>query len=366
MSYAGLLTRIPLFAGLTVEEVDRLQGLTTEAGFPAGRNVVTVGEPGDSLYIVVSGSVQILYPGLNQDFELARLGPGDFFGEMALLNDEPRSATVHTLEPTTTLMLAKDDFRQVVQSSSGLAFRLLEVLSRRIRSADAQMGGLSEQALKDPLTGLLNRRAFHERLAEEGDRARRYGDQFSLILMDVDQFKLVNDSLGHDVGDEVLKWLGRILTEHTRAADAPFRVGGEEFRDPGSGGRAGGGPRGRVGAEAHRVWRICDVPGSWAGPQLPVPPGRPGSPPGQRPGAELHRGPRDSGRAAALQRLTQAANFHVVRRGASPGNAFLKRLTRASGADAGFSTRPAKRAERPSRAPGPAPPSRRPRSRGAR
>ena len=229
MSYAGLLTRIPLFAGLTAEEVDRLQGLTTEAGFPAGRNVVTVGEPGDSLYIVVSGSVQILYPGLNQDFELARLGPGDFFGEMALLNDEPRSATVHTLEPTTTLMLAKDDFRQVVQSSSGLAFRLLEVLSRRIRSADAQMGGLSEQALKDPLTGLLNRRAFHERLAEEGDRARRYGDQFSLILMDVDQFKLVNDSLGHDVGDEVLKWLGRILTEHTRAADAPFRVGGEEF-----------------------------------------------------------------------------------------------------------------------------------------
>ncbi|MSR22379.1 MAG: GGDEF domain-containing protein [Gemmatimonadetes bacterium] len=148
---------------------------------------------------------------------------------MALLNDEPRSATVRTLEPTRALMLSKDDFREVVRSSSGLALRLLEVLSKRIRSADAPMGGLSEQALKDPLTGLLNRRAFHERVAEEANRARRYGDRFSLILMDVDQFKSVNDTLGHDVGDEVLRWMGRVLTEHTRAADSPFRVGGEEF-----------------------------------------------------------------------------------------------------------------------------------------
>jgi diguanylate cyclase (GGDEF)-like protein len=61
------------------------------------------------------------------------------------------------------------------------------------------------------------------------DRAQRYGDHFSLILIDIDQFKTINDTFGHDTGDEVLGWIGRVLTEHTRAADMPFRVGGEEF-----------------------------------------------------------------------------------------------------------------------------------------
>jgi diguanylate cyclase (GGDEF)-like protein len=133
------------------------------------------------------------------------------------------------MEPTQVLSLSKEDFRSVVGSSTGLALKLLEVLSRRIRSADEQMGGLSEQALRDSLTGLLNRRAFHERLREETNRAVRYGDTFSLILLDVDRFKAVNDTLGHDVGDTVLRWVGRILAEHTRAADTAFRVGGEEF-----------------------------------------------------------------------------------------------------------------------------------------
>ncbi|MSR22380.1 MAG: hypothetical protein EXR92_02375 [Gemmatimonadetes bacterium] len=65
MNHAELLLRIPLFVDMTKEEITKLLGLTTEAGFPAGRNVVTVGEPGDLLYVLVSGGVQILYPGLN-------------------------------------------------------------------------------------------------------------------------------------------------------------------------------------------------------------------------------------------------------------------------------------------------------------
>jgi diguanylate cyclase (GGDEF)-like protein len=79
------------------------------------------------------------------------------------------------------------------------------------------------------LTGLLNRRAFHERVAEETERAQRYGEKFSLIIIDLDSFKAVNEALGHEVGDDVLRWIGRLLTEQTRAADAPFRIGGEKF-----------------------------------------------------------------------------------------------------------------------------------------
>ena len=63
----------------------------------------------------------------------------------------------------------------------------------------------------------------------ECDRTRRYSERFSLILLDLDHFKTINDTLGHDVGDAILSWIGRILTEHTRLTDMPFRIGGEAF-----------------------------------------------------------------------------------------------------------------------------------------
>jgi len=229
MDHTALLARVPLFSGLSQAEIAELDLLTVEANFPEDRNIITIGEPGDALYVLIEGTVAVLYPGQEQEFELARLGPGDFFGEMALLNEEPRSATVRALEPCRALVIEKEDFRRLVSSSGTVSLKLLDILSRRIRYADEQMGGLSEQALRDPLTGLLNRRAFHERLSEEANRVRRYGEIFSLIILDVDHFKVINDSRGHDVGDEVLRWIARVLNELTRAADAVFRIGGEEF-----------------------------------------------------------------------------------------------------------------------------------------
>jgi diguanylate cyclase (GGDEF)-like protein len=83
--------------------------------------------------------------------------------------------------------------------------------------------------MRDPLTGILNRRAYEERIKEEVGRTLRYDDHFYLVLIDVDQFKSINDEFGHDVGDSVLVWMGRLLTEHTRSTDTPFRVGGDEF-----------------------------------------------------------------------------------------------------------------------------------------
>lgn len=229
MNQRDLLTRVPLFQELAPEDLQRVLDVTTPAAFEAGTEIVTLGDPGHALFIVTSGEVQVLYPARSGEFELARLGPGECFGEMALLNGRPRSATVRAVDRVETLALAKEDFDRVLMETPRLAVELLGVLSRRIRNADEQISGLSDKALHDPLTGLLNRRAFHERLQEECDRFRRYGDGFALILLDLDRFKTINDTLGHDVGDQVLAWVGRVLGEHTRSADASFRVGGEEF-----------------------------------------------------------------------------------------------------------------------------------------
>ena len=88
---------------------------------------------------------------------------------------------------------------------------------------------VSEQAVTDELTGLPNNRAFRETIDREASRAERFEHELSLIILDVDNFKSVNDTYGHLQGDEVLRLIGKLLLEEPRAIDEPARYGGEEF-----------------------------------------------------------------------------------------------------------------------------------------
>jgi two-component system cell cycle response regulator len=88
---------------------------------------------------------------------------------------------------------------------------------------------LQEQAVRDGLTGLYNRRYFDETLADHVQTARRYGRELSLVLLDLDRFKRVNDTLGHAAGDAVLKAFADGLRVHARQADILCRIGGDEF-----------------------------------------------------------------------------------------------------------------------------------------
>jgi diguanylate cyclase (GGDEF)-like protein len=86
-----------------------------------------------------------------------------------------------------------------------------------------------EQAIRDPLTGLYNRRFLLEALEKEVQRSARYGSEASLVIFDVDDFKLVNDRYGHATGDDVLRTVGRLAEGVIRPADSFARIGGEEF-----------------------------------------------------------------------------------------------------------------------------------------
>ena len=86
-----------------------------------------------------------------------------------------------------------------------------------------------ERANTDELTGLFNHRHCHERLDEEIARSSRFGDIFSIVMLDMDRFKNYNDAYGHLIGDEVLRKLAKIITESIRTADIGFRYGGDEF-----------------------------------------------------------------------------------------------------------------------------------------
>jgi diguanylate cyclase (GGDEF)-like protein len=88
---------------------------------------------------------------------------------------------------------------------------------------------ISRLVLTDPLTGCVNRRGFDQELARELARATRAGSAFSLLALDLDYFKTINDTRGHLVGDAVLRELGVLLRESRRAGDVVARTGGEEF-----------------------------------------------------------------------------------------------------------------------------------------
>jgi diguanylate cyclase (GGDEF)-like protein len=88
---------------------------------------------------------------------------------------------------------------------------------------------VSEQAVTDELTGLSNNRRFRELISKEAARAQRFGHELSLIILDIDDFKRVNDTYGHLQGDEVLRTIGTVLDSESRGVDEPARYGGEEF-----------------------------------------------------------------------------------------------------------------------------------------
>jgi diguanylate cyclase (GGDEF)-like protein len=102
-----------------------------------------------------------------------------------------------------------------------------------LRTRHRELAELSErlQALSvtDPLTGVANRRALDDRLAVEVARANRYRTPLTLVMLDLDHFKQLNDRLGHLVGDEVLKAVAGLLDREKRAGDMVARFGGEEF-----------------------------------------------------------------------------------------------------------------------------------------
>jgi diguanylate cyclase (GGDEF)-like protein len=113
---------------------------------------------------------------------------------------------------------------QIARLSAELAKRAVE----RVELAQT-IQELEELALRDPLTGLLNRRAFQERLEGEVARAQRHGSELSLLLVDIDHFKRINDSYGHVVGDVALTHVAHVLGAERRVSDVVARYGGEEF-----------------------------------------------------------------------------------------------------------------------------------------
>jgi CRP-like cAMP-binding protein len=134
--YAKILGRVPLFTDLGRRELMRLAATCVEREYSPGTYLVRQGQPGVGLFIIVSGHTKVGLEQVGGMRELAQLGPGDVFGEISLLDDLPRSASVVATDQVRALLLPVYDFRAALREDGDMVIRLLAVMSRRLRRAE--------------------------------------------------------------------------------------------------------------------------------------------------------------------------------------------------------------------------------------
>jgi diguanylate cyclase (GGDEF)-like protein len=195
--------------------------------YPAGHVVARQGQAPEHLWVLMSGRVRVVEATTDGQAEmlLGEIGRAEIFGELGILRDQPRSATVIAVDRTHCLVLRQTDFIRVLQESTALANGLLRVIAARLYDADRKLARYAP----DPLTGLAGRRAFHEQYRRLAAGARRRKTGLLLLALDVVNLKSINEAFGYALGDEVLRTVADALTEATRTTDVVARYGGDEF-----------------------------------------------------------------------------------------------------------------------------------------
>jgi two-component system cell cycle response regulator len=129
----------------------------------------------------------------------------------------------------TALVVALRDRRRMLRDLDAERNNLEDRVLQRTLELLMANAKLEQLATTDPLTGIANRRKMTEQIASELERARRFGHPLSLLMIDIDHFKRINDTYGHEVGDKAIVAVAKLLTESLRAIDMVARFGGEEF-----------------------------------------------------------------------------------------------------------------------------------------
>ncbi|HYA21054.1 MAG TPA: Crp/Fnr family transcriptional regulator [Burkholderiales bacterium] len=143
-SMNDLLGNVPLFSGLQAEELAAMGRVAVGRNFAKHAIILHEGDKTDALYVIASGKVKvILSTGGGKEVILAILGKSEFFGEMALLDQQPRSADVVAMEPTQLFAISKADFVNCLAHNPQMAFKIIQGLIQRLRSADRKIQSLA-------------------------------------------------------------------------------------------------------------------------------------------------------------------------------------------------------------------------------
>jgi CRP/FNR family transcriptional regulator, cyclic AMP receptor protein len=140
----AMLRAVPLFASFPEDQLRMLTTMVNRRSVSRGTTIMAAGDQIDSLYIVISGRLKVMMSDADgKEVILSILGPGEFFGEMGLIDDSPRSASVVAIEPCELLSIAKRDFKNCLAENFEMTMALMRGLVRRLREADRKIGSLA-------------------------------------------------------------------------------------------------------------------------------------------------------------------------------------------------------------------------------
>lgn len=132
--WADVLGKVPLFAGLPARHVRKIASLGSVVRFDAKSPIVSAGDPGEAFYVILSGRAKVQR---GRGRAVAQIGPGSYFGEMALVDDAPRSVSIVAETETTCLMLTRRRFAKVLRGEPTVVLALLRTLAARVRELEA-------------------------------------------------------------------------------------------------------------------------------------------------------------------------------------------------------------------------------------
>jgi diguanylate cyclase (GGDEF)-like protein len=237
----SVLVGSPLFAGMNKQEIDVVAAFLEPIQIKMGAVVFQEGDVGDTFFFLLSGdlSAYVSQPDGTQR-RMFEIGPGDFFGEMSIIANESRSATLTATEDTELIALPGIDFFRIIFDHPMIGFKMLKAISRvqnvwldqtSRHLTDLTRWGESarRRAITDELTGLYNRRFLEESINDRFEQGSVGIRTISLLILDIDRMHDINERHGNPAGDYVLMVVADILKSCTRAADICARFSGDEF-----------------------------------------------------------------------------------------------------------------------------------------
>ena len=150
------LQQVPLFSGLSEPELDEIIAITTKRSYPKNNVIINEGDDTDSLYLIISGKVKVVLSDEDgKEITISILEPNEYFGELALIDNEPRSARVVTTEQCQFCIINQTDFNRVLDNNPSLVRNLLKGLSKRLREANKNIESLALMDVYGRVAGTL-------------------------------------------------------------------------------------------------------------------------------------------------------------------------------------------------------------------
>jgi diguanylate cyclase (GGDEF)-like protein len=230
------LYRLKVLNGVNLASVEGLLANCDLRALSPGDVLLTMGQANSSMFMILEGRLSVHLDGPQSD-PVAMLEAGQTVGELSVMEGVPASAFVVAAEPSRLLVLDEKAFWDLVHASHDFTMNLMVLLAQRLRANNSTVSTnirlqreYKRNASIDGLTGLYNRRWIDEALPRFVARYTRGGGQgLSILMVDIDYFKKVNDNYGHPAGDAVLVAVSHQLRNNLRPTDLIARYGGEEF-----------------------------------------------------------------------------------------------------------------------------------------